>query len=109
MPRKYLALALAGLAACQSAPSHPEATAQSPAATPSAYHEPYRPQFHFSPRENWMNDPNGLVYENGTYHLYFQQNPTAPVAGNIHWGHATSRDLVHWQQQPTALAPDSLG
>jgi fructan beta-fructosidase len=109
MPRKYLALALAGLAACQSAPSHPEATSQAPAATPSAYHEPYRPQFHFSPRENWMNDPNGLVYENGTYHLYFQQNPTAPVAGNIHWGHATSRDLVHWQQQPTALAPDSLG
>jgi fructan beta-fructosidase len=116
MPKKYLALALAALAACQSAPSHPEATAQAPAAaapSPSAksafYHEPYRPQFHFSPKENWMNDPNGLVYENGTYHLFFQQNPTAPVAGNIHWGHATSTDLVHWQQQPTAIAPDSLG
>jgi fructan beta-fructosidase len=116
MPQKYLALALAALAACQSAPSHPEATAQSPAAAapspsakPALYHEPYRPQFHFSPKENWMNDPNGLVYENGTYHLFFQQNPTAPVAGNIHWGHATSTDLVHWQQQPTAIAPDSLG
>jgi fructan beta-fructosidase len=108
MSKKYLALALAGLAACQSAPSHPE-TDQSLSASPSLYHEPYRPQFHFSPKENWMNDPNGLVYENGTYHLFFQQNPTAPVADNIHWGHATSTDLVHWKQQPTALAPDSLG
>lgn len=105
MQKKYLAAALAALAACQSSPSHPDAATQAP--TP--YHEPYRPQFHFSPKENWMNDPNGLVYENGTYHLFFQQNPTAPVAGNIHWGHATSPDLVHWQQQPTAIAPDSLG
>lgn len=56
-----------------------------------------------------MNDANGLVYENGTYHLFFQQNSTAPVAGNIHWGHATSSDLVHWRQQPTAVAPNSLG
>jgi fructan beta-fructosidase len=105
MPKKYLALALLGLAACQSAPSHlDEADAEPPAATASPYHEPYRPQFHFSPEENWMNDLNGLVYENGTYHLFFQQNPTAPVAGNIHWGHATSTDLVHWQQ-PTAIIP----
>jgi hypothetical protein len=75
MAKKYLALALAGLAACQSAPSHPEAAAASPAATPSADHEPYRPQFHFSPKENWMNDPNGLVYEHGTYHLFFLAKP----------------------------------
>ena len=109
MFKKYLAVALAALAACQSSPSHPEAAAQAPTAKPPLYHEPHRPQFHFSPQQNWMNDPNGLVYENGTYHLFFQQNPTAPVAGNIHWGHATSTDLVHWQQQPTALAPDSLG
>jgi fructan beta-fructosidase len=109
MSKKYLVLALAGLAACQSAPSHPETAAESPSAVSNLYHEPYRPQFHFSPKGNWMNDPNGLVYENGTYHLFFQQNPTAPVAGNIHWGHATSTDLVHWQQQLTALPPDSLG
>lgn len=109
MPKKYLAAALVALAACQSSPSHPETAAQTPAAKPALYHEPHRPQFHFSPQQNWMNDPNGLVYENGTYHLFFQQNPAAPMAGNIHWGHATSPDLVHWQQQDTALAPDSLG
>ncbi len=73
------------------------------------YHEPYRPQFHFSPQRNWMNDPNGMVFYQGVYHLFFQYNPTASVPGNIHWGHATSRDLLHWQQQPVALAPDDLG
>ncbi len=111
MPKIYGALTFLALAACQSSPSQPKntrATTRPPAAA-QPYHEPHRPQFHFSPREKWMNDPNGLVYENGTYHLFFQQNPTASVAGNIHWGHAMSRDLVHWQQQPTALAPDSLG
>lgn len=110
-------LALAGLAACQSSPTT-TATSSAPGTGPSgaapadsgaSYHEAHRPQFHFSPPRNWMNDPNGLVYENGTYHLYFQQNPTANVAGNLHWGHATSPDLVHWQPQPTAIAPDSLG
>ncbi|MGI4750687.1 MAG: glycoside hydrolase family 32 protein [Janthinobacterium lividum] len=75
----------------------------------SVYSEHYRPQFHFSPQKNWMNDPNGMVYFEGTYHLFFQQNPVKNVMGAIHWGHATSTDLVHWQQQPTALYPDSLG
>lgn len=73
------------------------------------YAEQYRPKFHFSPQKNWMNDPNGMVYFEGTYHLFFQQNPVQNVMGAIHWGHATSKDLVHWQQQPTALFPDSLG
>src|SRR5437763_377667 len=72
-------------------------------------HELYRPQFHFSPKEHWMNDPNGLVYNEGTYHLFFQYYPGATVWGPMHWGHATSKDLVHWQEQPIALYPDSLG
>lgn len=74
-----------------------------------AYTEPYRPQVHFSPREKWMNDPNGMVYYKGTYHLFFQYYPDSTVWGPMHWGHATSKDLIHWKQQPIALYPDSLG
>lgn len=73
------------------------------------YREQYRPQIHFSPKEHWMNDPNGMVYDNGVYHLFFQYYPGATVWGPMHWGHATSTDLIHWQQQPIALYPDSLG
>lgn len=73
------------------------------------YNEPHRPQIHFSPKEHWMNDPNGLVYYNGTYHLFYQYYPGATVWGPMHWGHATSKDLIHWQHQPIALYPDSLG
>ncbi|HUZ61342.1 MAG TPA: glycoside hydrolase family 32 protein [Hanamia sp.] len=73
------------------------------------YHEPYRPQIHFSPRAHWMNDPNGMVYYKGVYHLFFQYYPGGTVWGPMHWGHATSKDLIHWQQQPIALYPDSLG
>ena len=69
------------------------------------YQEPNRGQFHFSPRRGWMNDPNGLVYYRGTYHVYFQHNPYSLVWDTMHWGHATSTDLVHWQQQPNALDP----
>ncbi|OQP62843.1 glycosyl hydrolase family 32 [Niastella vici] len=75
----------------------------------TVYHEMYRPQVHFSPREKWTNDPNGMVYYNGVYHLFFQYYPDSTVWGPMHWGHATSKDLVHWQQQPVALFPDSLG
>lgn len=74
-----------------------------------AGNEQFRPRFHFSPREKWMNDPNGLVYYQGTYHLFFQYYPGGIVWGPMHWGHATSNDLVHWKQQPIALYPDSLG
>src|SRR5690242_14093311 len=73
------------------------------------YNQPYRPQIHFSPKEKWTNDPNGMVYYNGTWHLFFQYYPDSTIWGPMHWGHATSKDLVHWQQQPIALYPDSLG
>lgn len=71
--------------------------------------EPHRPQIHFTPKEKWMNDPNGMVYYNGTYHLFYQYYPDSTVWGPMHWGHATSSNLVHWQHQPVALYPDSLG
>ncbi|MGN6616511.1 MAG: glycoside hydrolase family 32 protein [Ilyomonas sp.] len=73
------------------------------------YHEQYRPQIHFSPKEKWTNDPNGMVYYNGIYHLFFQHYPDSTIWGPMHWGHATSTDLIHWTQQPIALYPDSLG
>ena len=75
----------------------------------STYQEMNRPQLHFTPRTHWMNDPNGLVYVNGWYHLFYQYYPKAIDWGPMHWGHAISKDLLHWQQQPIALYPDRLG
>ncbi len=71
--------------------------------------EAYRPQIHFSPKTNWINDPNGMVYHNGVYHLFYQHHPYSAIWGPMHWGHATSRDLVHWKREPVAIFPDSLG
>lgn len=79
------------------------------AVTVEGYDEPYRPQFHFSPPEKWMNDPNGLVYNDGVYHLFYQYYPDDIVWGPMHWGHATSPDLIHWTNKPIALYPDEHG
>ncbi len=71
--------------------------------------EKYRPQIHFSPEQKWMNDPNGMVYYEGEYHLFYQYYPENINWGPMHWGHAVSKDLIHWEQLPIALYPDKLG
>lgn len=71
--------------------------------------ESYRPVYHHTPPYGWMNDPNGMFYKDGVYHLYYQFNPYGSTWGNMHWGHSTSTDLVSWKHEDIALAPDAWG
>ncbi|WP_149830244.1 glycoside hydrolase family 32 protein [Streptomyces tailanensis] len=74
-----------------------------------ALRDPHRPRFHFTSPGGWLNDPNGLTHWNGVYHLFYQYNPLAPAHHRIHWGHATSTDLIHWIDEPVALVPGTTG
>ena len=75
----------------------------------TANRERFRPLYHHTPVYGWMNDPNGMFYKDGVYHLYYQWNPYGSQWENMTWGHSTSRDLIHWEAQPTAIEPDAIG
>ncbi|MFW5974157.1 MAG: glycoside hydrolase family 32 protein, partial [Natrialbaceae archaeon] len=90
-------------------PSRPMSTADFATFRSRLADDPTRPRYHLTPPANWLNDPNGLIEWNGTYHVFYQYNPGGPFHDSIHWGHATSADLVHWTDRPVALAPTPGG
>jgi len=104
-----VAVALLGACASQPALEAGNAASDAPAMPASSYDEQYRPAFHYSPPGGWMNDPNGLVFHDGEWHMFYQYYPHDTVWGPMHWAHAVSRDLVNWETPPIAIAPDDQG
>lgn len=97
------------LSACDQLGKDQKGSAESGDSESTYYTEKYRPQYHFSPEEKWMNDPNGLIFHEGKYHLFYQYYPEDIVWGPMHWGHAVSSDMHRWEHKPIALYPDEHG
>ena len=97
MKQLLIVLAYLLLTGCAPKTTSPEST------TDEVYTEQYRPAYHFSPAKNWTNDPNGLVYYDGEYHIFYQYNPYGDTWGHMTWGHAVSKDLLHWEHLPNAI------
>ncbi len=98
-----------GTLAAGEVPSRPHDDADLAAFRERLHDDPARPAYHLTPPANWLNDPNGLIRWNDRYHVFYQYNPAGPMHGTIHWGHATSEDLVHWEDEPVALSPSPDG
>jgi len=107
--KTILSLAIIGILSLTSCKNNEKQDTEAKGVSEVAEDEIFRPNFHFTPQENWMNDPNGMFYLKGTYHLFFQYYPEGNVWGPMHWGHATSKDMVTWKELPIALEPDELG
>jgi len=104
----FVLLGIISLIGCKQIPKETQNTSQN-LDTVYSEEELYRPNFHFTPKKSWMNDPNGMFYYNGYYHLYFQHYPDGNTWGPMHWGHAISTDMVTWKEMPIALYPDEKG
>ncbi|WP_114576646.1 GH32 C-terminal domain-containing protein [Saliphagus sp. LR7] len=106
---RVIAGCLESLAGDDGQPRAPRSAGEMRALRERAGDDAHRPDYHFTPPANWLNDPNGLIAWNGRYHAFYQYNPAGPFHDTIHWGHATSDDLLHWEDEPVALSPSPEG
>lgn len=104
-----LILVLLVVSACNQSSKKEQKNSELDNKTSYSEEELYRPNFHFTPKSGWMNDPNGMFYHNGNYHLYFQHYPDGNIWGPMHWGHAISKDMITWEEKPIAIFPDEKG